>query len=135
MPTSHLFVYGTLMSAATGPLGRAERRRLQRQGVSLGPATTTGRLYDLGPYPALVASDDAADVVHGELFALHDAAATLRWLDAYEGIVPGDHDRSEYRRATRQVRLANGAQLTAWMYLYARDPAGARLLSDGRWSV
>jgi gamma-glutamylcyclotransferase (GGCT)/AIG2-like uncharacterized protein YtfP len=133
METSHLFVYGTLMSAATGPLGRAERRRLQRQGESLGPATTTGRLYDLGRYPGLVASEDADHIVHGEVYALHDPAASLRWLDAYEGIVPGDRNSNDYRRSTRQVRLADGAELTAWVYLYARDPAQARLLSDGRW--
>jgi gamma-glutamylcyclotransferase (GGCT)/AIG2-like uncharacterized protein YtfP len=135
METSHLFVYGTLMSAATGPLGRAERQRLQRQGESLGPATMTGRLYDLGRYPGLVAGDDAGHIVHGEVYALRDPAASLRWLDAYEGTAPGDHDTSEYRRSTRQVRLADGAELTAWVYLYARDPANARLLSDGRWRV
>ena len=133
METGHLFVYGTLMSAASGRLGGAERERLQRQGECLGAATIAGRLYDLGSYPGLVASNDAADVVHGEVYALRDAAQSLRWLDAYEGIAPGDHNGNEYERAVRPVRLASGSELTAWVYLYVRDPATARLLSDGRW--
>jgi len=133
MFTAHLFVYGTLMSAASGPLGRAQRRRLQREAESLGAATTTGRLYDLGRYPGLVPSENAARLVHGEVFALRNPAATLRWLDLYEGIAPGPHDRGEYRRATRPVRLADGRKLIAWVYLCARHPNGARLLDDGRW--
>ena len=133
METHHLFVSGTLMSAAAGRLGRAERERLQRQSDSLGAATVCGRLHDLGSYPGLVASDDAADVVHGEVFALRDATASLRWLDAYEGLIAGNHDSNEYQRAVRPVRLASGSELTAWVYLYARGPATARVLADGRW--
>jgi gamma-glutamylcyclotransferase (GGCT)/AIG2-like uncharacterized protein YtfP len=133
METSHLFVYGTLMSAATGRLGRAQRQRLQQQAKSLGPATTAGRLYDLGRYPGLVASDDTANVAHGEVYVLYDPARSLRWLDAYEGLVPGNHEGNEYQRAMRPVRLAGGVELTAWVYLYARDTGEARLLREGRW--
>ena len=35
---SHLFVYGTLKSAAMGAMGKAQRDRLQREGRSLGAA-------------------------------------------------------------------------------------------------
>ncbi|HXF53927.1 MAG TPA: gamma-glutamylcyclotransferase family protein [Hyphomicrobiaceae bacterium] len=133
MFTGHLFVYGTLMSVASGPLGCAQRRRLQREAKSLGRATTPGRLYDLGRYPGLLASASAAHLVHGEVFALRNPAATLRWLDRYEGIARGEQNRGEYRRATRPVRLADGRKLTAWVYLYARRPNAARLLNNGRW--
>jgi gamma-glutamylcyclotransferase (GGCT)/AIG2-like uncharacterized protein YtfP len=135
METSHLFVYGTLMSAATSKMGRAQRGRLQRESEALGPATTAGRLYDLGRYPGLVAGDDAADVVHGEAFALRDPVKSLRWLDAYEGIVRGDHASNEYQRLTRPVRLADGTELTAWIYVCARDPSHCQPLPGGRWSA
>lgn len=134
MEASHLFVYGTLMSAATTKMGRAQRERLRREGEALGPATTAGRLYDLGRYPALAAGDDAADVVHGEVYALHDPVKSLRWLDAYEGIVPGNHPSNEYERCERPVRLADGTELTAWIYVYARDPSHCQPLPGGRWS-
>lgn len=135
METRHLFVYGTLMSAAIGKLGRAQRERLRREGEALGPATTAGGLYDLGRYPALAAGDDPADVVHGEVYALRDPVKSLRWLDAYEGIVPGDHASNEYQRLTRPVRLADGTEITAWVYLYTRDPSRHQPLPGGRWSV
>jgi gamma-glutamylcyclotransferase (GGCT)/AIG2-like uncharacterized protein YtfP len=44
----HLFVYGTLMSTASGAFGKAMRERLQREAQLVGPAAIQGRLYDLG---------------------------------------------------------------------------------------
>jgi gamma-glutamylcyclotransferase (GGCT)/AIG2-like uncharacterized protein YtfP len=135
METLHLFVYGTLMSAATSTMGRAQRDRLQRESKALGPATTGGRLYDLGRYPGLVAGDDPTEIVHGEVFTLRDPEKSLRWLDAYEGLIPGDHASNEYERRTRAVRLADGTELTAWVYLFARDPSRHQPLAGGRWSA
>ena len=126
-----LFVYGTLMSQETGPLGRKERARLQREGKSLGPATIEGRLVDLGEVPGLVGPLGAADIVHGEVFALTTPAATLAWLDAFADI---DATRTtEYERLQRTVRLARGVEVAAWAYLYRRDVSAARLFPDGRW--
>ncbi len=94
----HLFAYGTLMTSVTSRLGTAQRIRLLRQSTPLGSATITAKLYDLGRYPGLVLTEDPGMVAHGELFQLTDPAASLRWLDAYEGIVPGDHEHNEYER-------------------------------------
>ena len=67
-----LFVYGTLLSADTGAMGRSQRERLGRESRSLGSAWTTGLLYNLGRYPGLVLPAGAGAVVHGELLQLID---------------------------------------------------------------
>lgn len=131
---AHLFVYGTLMSAATDDTGRAERVRLAREGRSLGPATLPGLLYDLGRYPGLVEAINPTGLVHGEAFALADPAKSLDWLDAYEGIVPGEHADNEYARVERIARLATGASLPAWVYVLRKDIGHARLVPSGRWT-
>jgi gamma-glutamylcyclotransferase (GGCT)/AIG2-like uncharacterized protein YtfP len=126
----HLFVYGTLLSRAGHPRGA----QLGREARLLGEAAIQGcRLYGLGRYPGLVEAADAPGLVHGEVFALDSPSASLRWLDAYEGIVPGNPDRSDYQRVERLVELATGATLTAWVYLYRKDVQRFRPIPEGRW--
>jgi gamma-glutamylcyclotransferase (GGCT)/AIG2-like uncharacterized protein YtfP len=125
----HLFVYGTLMSAAGHPMGA----RLAREGKRLGPASMQGRLYRVAWYPGLVDSIDAEERVHGELFALANPAATFGWLDAYEGVRGGSND-NEYARVERLARLSAAAEVLAWVYLYQRDPPSLGLIADGRWT-
>ena len=132
---SLLFVYGTLMSSAGGALGRSQRARLAREGRSLGAAAMHGRLYDLGRYPGLVLSDAAWDVVHGEVVALTEAEKSLRWLDAYEQIVPGRHPHNQYERLVCKATLAGGEDVQAWVYVYRQSPTGKPLIPDGRWSA
>ncbi len=108
-------MYGTLRSGGSA----ADRMRPAR---SLGAARYRGRLYDLGAYPGAVPSDDPADVVCGELFALADAAALLSRLDRYEG--------PEFRRA--RVAVTRGGEcLESWIYLYDRDVAGLARITSG----
>jgi gamma-glutamylcyclotransferase (GGCT)/AIG2-like uncharacterized protein YtfP len=129
----YLFVYGTLMSTARSALGKGMRERLQREARLLGPASTQGRLYDLGRYPALVDSEDPADLVHGEVFALQEPGKSFAWLDKYEGIVPGQHGHNDYERVERPVRLASGEEIAAWVYFYRKSVVSVRRLASGRW--
>lgn len=135
MPTTDvLFAYGTLMTAAhASSMGQRERERLAREARSLGAATLAGRLVDLGRYPGLVVGGDG--VVHGEALRLADPEATLTWLDAYEGIVPGRRELAEYERAERTIRLQTGQDVTAWVYVYLRDIAAKAEIPGGRWVV
>jgi gamma-glutamylcyclotransferase (GGCT)/AIG2-like uncharacterized protein YtfP len=114
-------------------MGRGQRARLAREGRVLGAATLQGQLYDLGRYPGVTDSPDPADLVHGELIELLDAAASLLWLDAYEGIRPGATVSNEYVREERLVQSAEGAPMSAWVYLYCRDASRMPRILDGRW--
>ena len=131
----HLFVYGTLMSQVMGAMGKAQRDRLQREGRSLGAATLHGaQLYDLGRYPGLIDTRDRSHIVHGELIALTRPHITLRWLDDYEGLASDDRDQNEYARLERQVLLADGNALLAWVYVFLQEVARDRLIASGRWT-
>src|SRR5262245_3871657 len=114
---AHLFVYGTLLAAA----GHAMGARLQRHARFLGSATIRGRLYCVGHYPGLVEAEDPHYFVHAEVYALDAPAVALRWLDAYEGIVPQRPAPrapavSPYERVERPVRMASGGTIDAWVY-------------------
>jgi gamma-glutamylcyclotransferase (GGCT)/AIG2-like uncharacterized protein YtfP len=129
-----LFVYGTLMSSAKGALGMEERHRLAREGKNLGPAIFSGaRLYDLGSYPGLRDGHGRGDIVYGEALELGDAEETFLWLDSYEGLHPAAG--SEYVRTERQISLARGESVTAWVYILKHDRADDRRISSGRWSA
>ncbi|MEA2888422.1 MAG: hypothetical protein QOD11_2782 [Bradyrhizobium sp.] len=77
---NHLFVYGTLMRGFDHPMAKL----LSRSAEFIGPARCQGRLYLVKHYPGLVLSEDAADVVFGELVRLHTPEASLVIFDDYE---------------------------------------------------
>jgi gamma-glutamylcyclotransferase (GGCT)/AIG2-like uncharacterized protein YtfP len=130
----YLFVYGTLMSGAGTALGKSQRLRLARESDSLGPASIAhAHLYDLGHYPGAIAAGGIDDLVHGEAVVFSAPERTLAWLDAYEGVMPGNRDASEYDRTLREVRLAGGETIDAWVYLLRAVPAHGRRIEDGRW--
>lgn len=127
----HLFVYGSLMSTAGHPMGE----RLRAEARLIGAATIQGRLYRVSWYPGVVEGTDAEQRVHGEVYALTDPGRALAWLDAYEGIVPGSEESGEYLRVERPARLAIGAEVVAWVYLYRKDVAGLSLMPGGCWTA
>ncbi len=130
----YLFVYGTLRPDAVGTLGKGQRDRLARESRRLGAATMSGtRLYDLGRYPGLVESGEASDIVHGEVVELANPDRTLVWLDAYEGVIAGDVEASDYARLERPVRLARGTEVSAWVYVFLRAVTHRRAIASGRW--
>lgn len=110
----HLFAYGTL--------GPADPASAARDGWVLD--AVRGRLYDLGPYPALVGWDDpAAGWVLGHVRPVAPAELT-GVLDPYEGT-----DEDHFRRLA--IRTRGG--LAAWAYVYPHPiPEGARGPLD-RW--
>ncbi len=123
--SDRLFVYGTLLPGLAPPAVAATAARLR----PLGPATVPGRLYDLGPYPALVPDPAGESRVHGELLALPAVAADLlAALDRYEG--------GQYRRVATTAVRADGGEVACWVYEYAGDVTGAVLIGHGdyrRW--
>lgn len=119
---ARLFVYGTLKRGISNPWAR----RLWARARFAGEATLPGRLYDLGSYPAFVEEDAAAGLVHGEVAELEDAGV-LEDLDRYEG--------SQYERLPRRVRMQDGREREAWVYVYRAPLVHARWIPGGRWPV
>jgi len=107
--------------------------RLAAESTSLGAATIAGRLYDLGPYPGAIPSDDPSERVHGELVRLHSPHRSLFWLDAYEGCGVMDPEPHAYRRVISPVRQQSGHRLDAWVYYYAWPLVKARYLPGGQY--
>jgi gamma-glutamylcyclotransferase (GGCT)/AIG2-like uncharacterized protein YtfP len=130
---TYLFVYGTLMTRARGPLGASQRARLHREATSLGPATIAGRLVALDTYPGLVEPTAPSDVVHGELFRLDRPVEVLSRLDSYEGVSPAPTPQDEYRRVLTTARLTTAEEIRTWVYRYCGATSGLPVITDGRW--
>lgn len=128
-----LFVYGTLLPADAGLGGRQQRLRLAREAEVMGPGSCAGVLYNLGRYPGLVLPAPPDAVVQGTVLRLSAPARSLAWLDAYEGIVPGQHPHNDYERLRCPVVLAAGGTVEAWVYVYRGAIEGAVPIAGGAW--
>ena len=129
---SAFFVYGTLQR------GEVRDGMWPAPPISICWATTRGRLYDLGPYPALAEGDD---LVRGELWQIApgDLLTTLEKLDEIECF--GQDGVDLYVRREVECRTDDGHTHRAFAYFIA-DPqtiAGAALVTPQsagwcRWS-
>jgi gamma-glutamylcyclotransferase (GGCT)/AIG2-like uncharacterized protein YtfP len=128
MMLDRLFVYGTLMRGFDHPMATL----LSRGADFIGEARCRGRLYRVRHYPGLVLSDDADDVVFGELFRLRRRAELLREFDIYEACGEGFAEPTEYVRQTLPVALGDGAVSEAWIYLYNWPVAHLPRITSGR---
>jgi gamma-glutamylcyclotransferase (GGCT)/AIG2-like uncharacterized protein YtfP len=119
LPAEHLFVYGTLRRGSNNKFARMLADRAQ----FVGAARVAGRLYDFGPYPGAVRSDQSDFWIHGEVWRFEDAYL-LPSLDDYEG--------SEYQRALASAEMEDGRAIDCWIYWYV-GPATGRLIASGDW--
>lgn len=129
IPPEFLFVYGTLRRGAGHPMAGV----LAGGSKAAGPATFQGRLYRVSWYPGAVPSARPEDRIRGEVFALsaESAAGLLDQLDEYEEARPGTGAAALYRRERHTVRLADGRELRAWIYLYNGPTAGLERIASG----
>src|SRR6185369_15258509 len=110
MMQDYLFVYGTLMRGFDHPMAKL----LSRSAEFLGEATCRGRLYLVKHYPGLVLSDDAGDIVFGELYRLRARDELLGEFDMYEACGAGFPEPPEYIRRMLQMTHDDGAASEAW---------------------
>ena len=127
MNSDRLFVYGTLMRGFDHPMAQL----LSRSADFIGEARCRGRLYLVKHYPGLVLSDDADDVVSGELYRLRQPAELLREFDMYEACGEGFAEPTEYVRRMFSV-THDGAASEAWTYLYNWPVAHLPRIASGR---
>jgi gamma-glutamylcyclotransferase (GGCT)/AIG2-like uncharacterized protein YtfP len=98
--TALLFAYGTLIPRDVA--------RFRREGWV--PDAVRGRLYDLGPHPALIDLDDpAAGWVHGFVRPV-EMAELEGQHDAYEEV-----EKGLFRRAQTTTRAGR----IAWIYVFS----------------
>jgi gamma-glutamylcyclotransferase (GGCT)/AIG2-like uncharacterized protein YtfP len=98
----------------------------------LGEASCRGKLYLVRHYPGLVLSDNARDIVHGELFRLRAGEELLRAFDMYEACGEGFEPPTEYVREMLSVTLADGSASEAWTYVYNWPVAKLPQIASGR---
>jgi len=128
MTSDRLFVYGTLMRGFDHPMARL----LMANADFLGSATCRGRLYLVRHYPGLVLSSDPTDIVHGELYRLHEPDALLREFDMYEACGEGFAEPTEYVRQMLPLMLADGTAGEAWTYIYNWPVTELPRIASGR---
>lgn len=111
-----LFVYGSLKR------GMANHPQLQ-QAVWVGCARLEGlALYDLGPFPMVIACSEPGSAIEGELYQVN--AALLERLDRFEG-APRLYQRELHR-------LSSGEAV--WVYVgRAQQVRHVKRLSSGCW--
>lgn len=114
--TTRVFVYGTLMRG-----GRYHALMAGAELVGEAFSAPGYRLYDLGPYPAM--REEGEGEVIGEIYDVDDA--TLAELDRLEG------HPDYYRRA--RVRLADGSEVTSYLFVDERELVGAKVVASGDW--
>jgi gamma-glutamylcyclotransferase (GGCT)/AIG2-like uncharacterized protein YtfP len=128
MTSDLLFVYGTLMRGYVHPMARL----LSANADFLGEAICRGRLYMVKHYPGLVLSDNATEIVHGELYRLREPEALLREFDMYEACGEGFPEPTQYVRQMLPIALADGAPGEAWTYIYNWPVEKLKLIESGR---
>src|ERR1700691_5554514 len=128
MMLDRLFVYGTLMRGFDHPVAT-----LLPQGADfISDARGRGRLSPVKHYPGLVLSDDADEIVFGEVYRLRRRAELLREFDIYEACGEGFAEPTEYVRQMLPVTLGDGAVSEAWTYLYNWPVAHLPRIMSGR---
>lgn len=114
---SLLFVYGTLRPFVAIEMAKWLRGAAQY----LGPATTSGRLYDLGAYPGMRAARGRRERVVGDVYRVGNPRV-FRVLDRYE---------TEFVRERCVVKLERGSRRRAWVYRYRHGVAGTTRIASG----
>jgi len=125
-----VFAYGTLLR------GGSNHERFCADALTIEPASTTGRLYDLlAGFPAMVSS--AFGTVYGEAMTFPSIDEALARLDCLEGYRRERPGHSLYVRRVQNVTLLDsGETVPAYCYVWAGAlPAGVIVIPSGRWRV
>ena len=97
----------------------------------LSAGETQGKLYALEGYPGMIESSVITDKVFGEVYKISNSSKLLALLDDYEECSDKFPFPHEYIRKQRPVKLVNGAQVLAWVYLFNRDVSNLKAIKSG----
>jgi gamma-glutamylcyclotransferase (GGCT)/AIG2-like uncharacterized protein YtfP len=121
-----LFIYGTLLPG----LEPAEMSAICAKLEHLAPATSPGKLYDLGPYPGVIL--DPSSVVKGRVVRV-PTDEVWKALEEYEACPFPESPDGLFRRVRTTSTLDNGESIECWVYVYDRPLDGATLIESGCW--
>ncbi|KAA3659533.1 MAG: gamma-glutamylcyclotransferase [Calditrichaeota bacterium] len=127
---TYLFVYGTLLKG----MPRSAFLYQSNRAEFVGEATIQARLYDTGSFPAAVIPEPdnikPGDVLHGEVYLLHEPWTVLSTLDTIEGYNAIHPQRSLFQRTTCQAH--NGEQSReVQVYIYNQSIDGLKCIESG----
>ena len=125
------FVYGTLLPGQPNTVLWGESIVAQEKAL-----LANGRLYDMGSFPMLVEAGD--EPVCGLLTYVTDAEyeTVLARLDRLEGVDTVQPNISWYRRVVREVEVANGRSVPAWVYIgHQAAVQGMMPIPAGDWAA
>ena len=123
-----LFVYGSLRSGFRNPV----YEYLTKYFHLLGEAVVKGKLYDLGEYPAAVATEEEK-FISGELYSINNPLEfswAIGQLDDYEGLNTEEGETALYKRE-EVIAYKDGEANTAWIYWYNKDLSGKPEIESG----
>ena len=126
--THKLFVYGSLRSGFRNPV----YEYLTKYFHLLGEAVVKGKLYDLGEYPAAVATEEEK-FISGELYSINNPLEfswAIGQLDDYEGLNTEEGETALYKRE-EVIAYKDGEAHTAWIYWYNKDLSGKPEIESG----
>ncbi len=124
----HLFVYGSLRSGFHSPV----YEYISRFFKFIGEGKVRGNLFDMGSYPAGIATNDH-HFITGELYQAkneHEFSWAIGQLDDYEGVSVEADEVQLYRREIAEVHI-NRQVTHAWIYWYNGDVSGRPLIASG----
>jgi gamma-glutamylcyclotransferase (GGCT)/AIG2-like uncharacterized protein YtfP len=130
MNLEYLFVYGTLMSEQASP----ETAGLIGQLGRIGPATTKGRLYDLGEYAGAIVDPSSRTSIYGEVYRLPPDKDLLTKLDLYEEYDPLAPQECLFVRTRCFAQTLDGRNLECWIYTCNGNVKTAPLISSGNYA-
>jgi gamma-glutamylcyclotransferase (GGCT)/AIG2-like uncharacterized protein YtfP len=123
-----LFVYGSLRSGFRSPA----YEYISRFFTFAGDATVKGKLFDMGEYPAAIATDEEAFII-GELYTINQENEfpwAIGQIDDYEGVKAEDDEPQLFRRELADIFIHNKI-VTAWIYWYNGDVSGRPVIESG----
>jgi gamma-glutamylcyclotransferase (GGCT)/AIG2-like uncharacterized protein YtfP len=122
-----VFAYGTLMRGEHFFHRLAELADMECSLL----ATTRGRLFDLGSYPAMQL-DPGGSTLHGEFFRVGNVDTVLQLLDQIEGF-SGYACGSLYERVLMSVDAGDSRTRLAWTYLLGDGVEPGPEIESGCW--
>lgn len=122
-----IFVYGTLRKGTATDMHNV----FARHSEYFSEGYMQGRLYDVNGYPGAIESNDAGERVYGELHKIISSDQVLPLLDEHEECTDKFPVPHEYIRKKLSIKLVNGDELTAWVYVFNHAISGLIRINSG----